>query len=656
MHYQGNWRDIFQNWESLAQSYPALLSSMITIFLNASTADGYNPYRIGRDGVDWEVDDPKHPWSHIGYWGDHQIICLLRLLESHERFFPGQLDGQLGRQAYAYAHVPYEIKGFDALVADPRHSITFNHALHELLQTRAAELGGDGKLLADNAGEIRLVSLTEKLLVPLLVKLTNFVPDGGIWLNTQRPEWNDANNALAGWGLSVVTVCYLRRYLVFLDQLLAAAGQDVVPVSAPVATLLAHTGRFRVMTELGRAGEAHRRTVYREGLNGQTTLPVKAIRDFIAAALPVIESTIRANRREDGLYHSCSVLQLASGEANIKHLYPMLEGQVAVLSAGLLTPTEALAVLRALRASVLYRADQHSYMLYPDRALPTFLERNTLPGPPPVTDRSLFVADENGQWHFHADLRNDADLHARLEKLNADSTTRQAVSELWERTFRHSEFTGRSGTFFAFEGLGSIYWHMVAKLLLAVQECYRQAVEQGADAAVVGALASAYDDVRDGLGFRKTPAVYGAFPSDPYSHTPRHRGAQQPGMTGHKEEILTRWGELGVQVERGILRFAPRLLCRSEFYCEPHRFVYVDVRGREQAWEMPANSLGFTYCQVPVCYQLSDAPGVTVERTDGTSQRIVSDELGAADSSAIFARDGRIERLTVAITMTHLSA
>ena len=35
-----------------------------------------------------------------------------------------------------------------------------------------------------------------------------------------------------------------------------------------------------------------------------------------------------------------------------------------------------------------------------------------------------------------------------------------------------SEFTGRSGSFFAYEGLGSIYWHMVSKLLLAVRSAY----------------------------------------------------------------------------------------------------------------------------------------------------------------------------------------
>ena len=55
-----------------------------------------------------------------------------------------------------------------------------------------------------------------KLLLPLLVKLTNLVPGSGIWLNTQRPEWNDANNALAGWGLSLVTLNAVARYARFL--------------------------------------------------------------------------------------------------------------------------------------------------------------------------------------------------------------------------------------------------------------------------------------------------------------------------------------------------------------------------------------------------------------------------------------------------------
>ena len=34
-------------------------------------------------------------------------------------------------------------------------------------------------------------------------------------MNTQRPEWNDANNALVGNGVSMVTFYYLRRFLVY---------------------------------------------------------------------------------------------------------------------------------------------------------------------------------------------------------------------------------------------------------------------------------------------------------------------------------------------------------------------------------------------------------------------------------------------------------
>ena len=48
-----------------------------------------------------------------------------------------------------------------------------------------------------------------------MAKLSNFIPEAGIWLNTQRPEWNDANNALVGNGVSMVTLYYLRRFLSF---------------------------------------------------------------------------------------------------------------------------------------------------------------------------------------------------------------------------------------------------------------------------------------------------------------------------------------------------------------------------------------------------------------------------------------------------------
>ncbi|MEE1507291.1 MAG: hypothetical protein V1256_10110, partial [Candidatus Neomarinimicrobiota bacterium] len=112
LEYQGNWRDIFQNWEALALSFPEYIESMITKFVNASTADGYNPYRVVRDGFDWETLDLKDAWTYIGYWGDHQIIYLLKLMELSYKYHPGKLISLLKKEIFTYANVPYKIKPY----------------------------------------------------------------------------------------------------------------------------------------------------------------------------------------------------------------------------------------------------------------------------------------------------------------------------------------------------------------------------------------------------------------------------------------------------------------------------------------------------------------------------------------------------------------
>lgn len=126
-------------------------------------------------------------------------------------------------------------------------------------------------------------------------------------------------------------------------------------------------------------------------------------------------------------------------------------------------------------------------------------------------------------------------------------------------------------------------------------------------------------------------------------------------MTGQvKEEILTRWGELGIAIEDGQLRFAPRLLHQAEFFSSAQHFLYLDVQNREQSWELAAHSLGFTYCQLPISYQLADAPSLLVERADGTQETIRGHALTPADSVSVFMRSGKISRLTVHIPRTDL--
>jgi hypothetical protein len=686
--YEGNWRDIFQNWEALGRSFPGWLDSFTSVFLDASTADGYNPYRVTENGIDWEIPNPDDPWASIGYWGDHQLVYLARLLESQETFYPGSLRGRLAEERYASVRVPYRIAGFEATLRDPHHTIEFDEKLSEELIRRTAAEGADAKLVQGPDGEPLLVSLGEKLLLPLLVKLINFVPGGGIWLNAQRPEWNDANNALAGWGLSMITVAYARRYLALLDRL--AEGGPRFRVSRPVAELLARvtaifrgvaggeggaTGdgpelddesRFRMLRDLGLAGERHRLAVYAAAAGGSDpAVPAievgpSAIHDLAAAVLAVLDASIRGARREDGLYDGYNVLEVeGEGErrkARVRHLYPMLEGQVAAIGSGVLSPAECLEVVRALRSSPLYRPDQKSYLLYPDLELPSLFEKNTLPEAPPFEDCRLFARDRNGGWHFQADLRNVADVVARLDDRGADLSTRARVLDLWEGTFRHSQFTGRSRTFFMFEGLGSIYWHMVAKLLLAVEEAFEAAEAEG-DAGTAEGLAAAYDEIRDGLGFRKRAEEYGAFPTDPYSHTPRHRKAQQPGMTGLvKEEILARWGELGVRAVAGEAQFAPRLLHREEFAEEPFEFEYVDLAGEERVWPLPPNSLGFTWCGTPVCYRLGEAASIEVTMADGRTIQLEGDRLPADLSAQLFARSRDIRRVEVQVPVDRLRA
>ncbi len=84
-------------------------------------------------------------------------------------------------------------------------------------------------------------------------------------------------------------------------------------------------------------------------------------------ALRQIDHSIRANRRSDGLYHAYNLIRVAGDGIVIRRLYEMLEGQMAVLSSGALSGGESAALLDALRSSRLYRADQNSYILYPDR-------------------------------------------------------------------------------------------------------------------------------------------------------------------------------------------------------------------------------------------------------------------------------------------------
>ena len=579
-------------------------------------------------------------------------------------------------------------------VRDPQHSIHFND---DPPPTAASSARGTSAATA-NCSPVRmakcvLVSLAEKLLVPLLVKLSNLVPGGGIWLNTQRPEWNDANNALAGWGLSVVTVCYLRRYLAFLDRLFDDARGETFELSAPVAELLAASAKslplavrrstrttpraFAVTEALGRAGESHRRAVYAAASSPSFTHSVRiaAVREFIAAASPRSMPRSRPTAATDGCSTATTCWKFAMARRGRPSSRPDARRPGRRAEQRLLDAAEALGLLVALRDSALYRADQHSYLLYPDREIAPFLERNTLPADwqtqaSPRLAESVVAGDRGAHRARRErraristpDLTNARDLEAALDALAADPAgsdavraDRAAVLELWEQVFHHRAFTGRSGAMFAFEGLGSIYWHMVAKLLLAVQEMPLEPAATVRDAAETRLCARPTATSATASASPKTPEDYGAFPTDPYSHTPRHRGAQQPGMTGQvKEEILTRMGELGVVVDQRLralraasaraVRVLRRRRTRSITSTSTARIADLEPRRRARS---PSPC-----CQVPVCYRLGDDAAIVVRNVrTAAPPRSQGNALPPTDSRDFSPQRGAIDR--VRITVTH---
>ncbi|MDP2089442.1 MAG: hypothetical protein Q8J84_08590 [Flavobacteriaceae bacterium] len=687
LNYEGNWRDIFQNWEALAYSYPRFLESMIAKFANASTFEGYNPYRINKYGFDWETVEHDDPWSFIGYWGDHQIIYLLKLLELSNQFQPNELKELLHQELFVYANVPYKIKSYNEIFKNPKDTIEFDAELDNQLRKEITSKGTDATLMNNQSGSLHYVNLMEKLLISALAKLVNFIPEAGIWLNTQRPEWNDANNALVGNGTSMVTLYYLRRYLVFLRELISDNLQENFAVSEDVFDLFSavhqHFHQFestlnsffnkeqrkKFMDILGLISENYRSKIYNHHFKSdKKAINSEDVISFIDISLKFINHSIKANKRSDSLYHAYNLINFDDEKSvSITHLYEMLEGQVAVLSSGFLTAEEVLQNLESLSKSQLYRENQQSYLLYPDRQLKRFTEKNCIKDDlvnqsallkKLIEDKNtdLMEQDINGIYHFNADFNNQSSVESALEKLtqkgygNLVNIDRKLILDIFENTFQHKLFTGRSGTFYGYEGLGSIYWHMVSKLLLAVQECYWRGVETNENKEILSQLANHYYSIREGIGMYKSPDSYGAFPTDPYSHTPGNAGVQQPGMTGQvKEDVISRFGELGIRVKEGKLTFNPLLLRKSEFLSQNKTIQLEDVHQQKQAISLEKGQLCFTFCQLPIIYQLSHQNTIHLFDFEGIITTIDSLTLDENQSNKLFDRSGAFKKLVIEV-------
>ena len=236
-----------------------------------------------------------------------------------------------------------------------------------------------------------------KKFVLTLAKVCNYVPGAGIWLNTQRPEWNDANNALVGNGTSMVTVYYLKRFLKFFKNMIINLDIDHVDISVEVlnwfnevesviqeSTRTSHTGipendRMAYVSKLGKVYEDYRNEIYSEGFSTFEKLSLEKLEHFISLISNQFDETILDNRRKDGLFDAYNTINinLQNQSMDVKKLDLMLEGQVAGLSYKSEHFSSNIQTLESLYSSSLYRPEMNSFILYPVKGIVPFLKRTS---------------------------------------------------------------------------------------------------------------------------------------------------------------------------------------------------------------------------------------------------------------------------------------
>ena len=247
----------------------------------------------------------------------------------------------------------------------------------------------------------------------------------------------------------MVTLYYMRRFQSFCRELFSNSKNEFFQISEEIADLfnailstfekyqnllaenISDKNRKNILDLLGNAGGTYRTSIYKNGFSEKRAgISKSALLKFFDLSLKFIDHSIKANRRPDGLYHAYNLMSVKnSEEISIRYLYEMQEGQVAVLSSGYLSAEESLNVLKALRNSSMYREDQHSYILYPNRNLPRFLEKNNIPDG--FTNQSelikKLIKNKNGQliekdifgkYHFNGSIRNANDVKNILNDLN----------------------------------------------------------------------------------------------------------------------------------------------------------------------------------------------------------------------------------------------
>jgi hypothetical protein len=315
------------------------------------------------------------------------------------RFHPGALHRSCSTvRVFSHADVPYRIGPTMRCSKTPTTPSTSTGRV-SAVAARVAARGADGKLVVTTP-MVRDCSRDagEKLLLLLLVKLTNLVPEGGIWMNTQRPSGTTPTTRWSAKGCrwSPPPICAARWSSagVFLPTvpMFADAELSTRCLSAVTAILAQHKAcadnrlrRRAAPHGYGCAGHGRQR-LSPAGLRERLLRRDRAVdgaADALALleqALAYIDQTLRANAARgwalSRLQHPAPTAGRARRSAISTRCW---KDRLQCSHRGCWMPMRALALLNACARSALYRADQHSYILYPDRELPGFLAKNNVP-------------------------------------------------------------------------------------------------------------------------------------------------------------------------------------------------------------------------------------------------------------------------------------
>ena len=121
-------------------------------------------------------------------------------------------------------------------------------------------------------------------------------------------------------------------------------------------------------------------------------------------------------------------------------------------------------------------------------------------------------------------------------------------------------------------------------------------------------------------------------------------------MTGQvKEDIICRFGELGVKIEAGSIHFQPDILRSSEFIWSKKTFRYFNIEEKEKSVDLSDGSLAFTLCQVPIVYTISDKDYVVINLSSGETRTTEGRSIDKDTSHSIFSRSGYVSHIQVFI-------